>query len=283
MRRAVLIVAVVVAAAVARGQEPLPIPASKKVLVLGDTHTGNTHEALGHMMAVIDQLGRKSGLFDTYIRTDSHWINKQPIPNEARRKRVKNLDDFEAVVLMTNGQPGWTPQQKEDFLSFVRDDGKGVVVAHMALGTFYDWPEFGEMMGGYFDNHPWGNAIKARVIVEASDFPAMRHFPKTFERTEEFYVLREKPYSREKVRVLARLDPSSVDLKHPNYKRKDADLPVAMARTYGKGRTFWSNFGHTAETWDDPDIQTHYLEAIKWAMGLIPGDATPRPGPVPEP
>ena len=46
-----------------------------------------------------------------------------------------------------------------------------------------------------------------------------------------------------------------------------------MARTYGKGRTFWSNFGHAAETWDDPDIQKMYLEAIKWAMGLTPGDA----------
>ena len=45
-------------------------------------------------------------------------------------------------------------------------------------------------------------------------------------------------------------------------------FPVALARTYGKGRTFWSNFGHAAETWDDPDIQKMYLEAIKWAMGL---------------
>jgi type 1 glutamine amidotransferase len=87
--------------------------------------------------------------------------------------------------------------------------------------------------------------------------------------------LRERPYSREKVRVLAHLDPAGIDLKHPDYHRKDADLPVAMARTYGKGRTFWSNFGHTADTWDDPDIQKMYLEALKWAIGLVPGDATP--------
>jgi len=52
-------------------------------------------------------------------------------------------------------------------------------------------------------------------------------------------------------------------------------MPVALARTYGKGRTFWSNFGHAADTWDNPDIQKMYLEAIKWAMGVTPGDASP--------
>jgi chemotaxis protein histidine kinase CheA len=71
------------------------------------------------------------------------------------------------------------------------------------------------------------------------------------------------------------LDAANLDLKNPNYHRKDADLPVALARTYGKGRTFWSNFGHFAETWDDPDIQQMYFEAIKWAMGVTPGDAGP--------
>ena len=45
------------------------------------------------------------------------------------------------------------------------------------------------------------------VVVDAPDFPAMRHFAPSFTRREEFYVLREKPYSREKVRVLAHLQP----------------------------------------------------------------------------
>jgi type 1 glutamine amidotransferase len=138
------------------------------------------------------------------------------------------------------------------------------------------------MMGGYFDNHPWG-IFDGRVVVEAPDFPAMRHFGPSFTRREEFYVLRDKPYSRSSVRVLARLDAAPLDLKNPNYHRRDDDLPVALARTYGKGRTFWSNFGHAAETWDDPNIQTMYLEAIKWAMGLTSGDAVPRPGSGPKP
>lgn len=248
-------------------------PPRRKLLALGDTHTGYTHDSIGHALAVIDLLGRQSGVYDTYIRTDSQWITKQPVPPPARNAR--NLNDFDAVFLFISGEGDWTDQQKKDFVSFVKDDGKGVVGAHTGNGAFYQWAEFGEMMGGYFDNHPWG-IFDGRVIVDAPDFPAMRHFGPSFTKREEFYVLREKPYSRSIVRVLAHLDPSRLDFKTPNYHRKDRDLPVALARAYGKGRTFWSNFGHAAETWDDPDIQKMYLEAIKWAMGLTPGDASPR-------
>jgi len=249
-------------------------PARKKLLAFADTQTGYTHDSIGHALAVIDSLGRTSGAYDTYIRTDSQWITKQPVPLPARNAR--NLNDFDAVFLFISGEGTWNDQQKKDFVSFVKDDGKGVVAAHTGIAAFYDWPEFGEMMGGYFDNHPWG-VFDGRVIVEAPDFPATRHLGPSFTIREEFYALRPQPYSRRKVRVLAHLDTSTLDLKHPDYHRKDSDLPVAFARTYGKGRTFWSNFGHAAETWDDPRIQTMYLEAIKWAMGITQGNAVPEP------
>src|SRR5436309_1792185 len=115
-----------------RAQTPpaAPAPERPKILVLADTNGGNTHEALGHAMAVIDMLGHESKLWDTYIRTDSAWINKQPISKTDRARRVKNLDDFQAVVMMSNAEPPWTAQQKSDFASFVKDDGKGVVGAH---------------------------------------------------------------------------------------------------------------------------------------------------------
>ena len=246
-------------------------PARKKLLALADTHTGFTHDSIGHALAVIERLGRDSGVYDTYIRTDSQWITKQPIPAPARNTRT--LDYFDAVFLFISGEGDWTDQQKRDFLSFVKDDGKGVVGAHTGIAAFYEWPEFGELMGGYFDNHPW-NVTNGMVVVEAPDFPAMRHFPARFPAREEFYVLRDKPYSRESVRVLAHLDTAGLDLKRPEYHRNDDDIPVALAKTVGKGRTFWSVFGHAAETWDDPDVQKMYFEAIKWALGLTEGSTT---------
>ena len=36
-------------------------PPRKRLLALGDTHTGYTHDSIGHALAVIDHLGRQSG------------------------------------------------------------------------------------------------------------------------------------------------------------------------------------------------------------------------------
>lgn len=275
--RQFLIVAAIAGAVTSIGMaEPVPsaqMPVRKRVLAIGDTQTGFTHDSISHALSVVNHLGRDTGLWDTFIRTDSQWLTKQPVPAPARNART--LDHFDAVFLFVSGEGNLSDEQKRDFVSFVRDDGKGVVAAHSGNAAFYEWSEYGEMLGGYFDNHPW-NVVEARVRVEAPDFPAMRHFPSTFTRTEEYYVLRSSPYSRDTVRVLASLDPASLELQHPDLRRTDNDFPVAMARTWGKGRTFWSVFGHAPDTWDDPGIQTMYLEAIKWALGLTEGDATPR-------
>ncbi len=48
---------------------------------------------------------------------------------------------------------------------------------------------------------------------------------------------------------------------------------------YGKGRVYYSTLGHVTENWDKPEMQTMYVEAIKWAMGLVDADVTPRPVP----
>jgi type 1 glutamine amidotransferase len=133
------------------------------------------------------------------------------------------------------------------------------------------------MMGAYFDNHPWGQFM-APIIVEDPDFPAMKDFPRTFLMMDEIYQP-SKEFSREKVRVLARLDENKIDLNHQGVKRTDKDFAVAWVKTYGKGRVFYSTFGHREEVYDRPDIQTMYREATKWAMKLTDGDATPRPRP----
>jgi type 1 glutamine amidotransferase len=159
-------------------------------------------------------------------------------------------------------------------LSFVREDGKGFVAAHSGATAFFSWPEFGEMLGGRFDEHPWG-VTNATVIVDDPQFPAMTKFPRQSVFHDEHYQL--KGFSRGKLRVLAHLDASKLDLHAPLVHRTDADFPVAWAKTFGKGRVFYSTLGHEDVAWDNPVIQQMYYQAIRWALGLVPGDATPRP------
>jgi len=80
------------------------------------------------------------------------------------------------------------------------------------------------------------------------------------------------------VRVLLRLDVSKMP-PNDEVHRTDGDFPLVWAKTYGKGRVFYSALGHAASTWDNRDVAQMYFEAIKWALGLTEADATPRPLP----
>jgi type 1 glutamine amidotransferase len=256
--------AILVVAIAAWSQEP---PKRKKLLAIGQSN-GFQHDAVSHGLATVWKIGQESGLWDTYIRTDTQLITKKKLPNNA-----KNLDYFDAIIFYTTLELDLNADQKADLLSFVKDDGKGFLGTHSATDTFYQWPEYGEMIGGYFDDHPWHQ--KVRVNVEDRKFPATEHFPKSFEITDEIYQF--KNFSRDRVRVLMSIDTSSVDLTKKNVHRTDKDFAVTWVRNYGKGRVFYSSLGHREEVWNRPDVQKMWLEAVKWAMGITQGDATPRP------
>jgi uncharacterized protein len=253
-----------------------PPPARKRVLAWGDASTAYQHDSISHALATIERLGRESGAFDTYIRTDSQLITKQAIPAPARNTR--NLNYFDAIFFIGVGD-NLNPQQKKDLLSFIHDDGKGFVGAHTGDDAFYEWPEFAEMIGGWFDNHPW-NQFDAPVIVEEPAFPAMKPLPLTFTIRDEIYE--HKNFDRAKVRVLASLDSSKLDYSRPNITRKDHDFPVAWAKMYGNGRVFYSTFGHSDQVWDNPMIQKMYLEAVRWALRQTGDDVTPGPATPPQ-
>ena len=261
-----------------------PYEGHKKILIVGDLHTGNqiAHDAVSHAMATLERLGRDSGAYIAFIRTDTELVTKGEVwgtgdyaKGGKRQARGRNLDYFDAVVFYTNGETEMNEQQKRDLLAFVHDDGKGFVAVHTATASFYRWPEYGEMVGGYFDDHPW-NVFDAPVVVERPDFPAVKHLPRELILRDEMYQYR-SPYSRERVDVLARLDESKLDLKNPRVKRTDHDFPVAWVKNYGKGRVFSSTLGHPDAAWDDPRVQTLYLEGIKWVLRLTDAEVRPHP------
>jgi uncharacterized protein len=269
MRLAALVFAALLLAPAAAPQ-PAPPKPKKHLLCIGQVK-GYQHDAVSQGFATLWKLGQESGLWDTYIRTDTELITKKKLGGNA-----KNLDYFDAIAFYTTGEIDLDDSQKAALIEFVKVDGKGFLGIHSATDTLYKWPEYGEMVGGYFDQHPW-NTFQAPIIVEDQDSPFARHLPKTFTVYDEIYQA--KNYSRDNVRVIMRLDESKLDLNNKNVHRADKDFAVAWLKNYGKGRVFYSTFGHTNESWDRPDIQKMWLEATKWCMGLISADATPRPKP----
>jgi len=236
----------------------------KKLLAIGMSK-GFQHDSVSDALATMYKLGKDSGLWDTYIRTDTELITKKKLEGNA-----KNLDFFDAIFFMTTGELPMDDEQKAALISFVRDDGKGFLGAHNATDTFYQWAEYGEMIGGYFDGHPW-NTFKAPIKLDDPNFSAVKHFPPTFEITDEIYQT--KQFAPDKVRVLMSLDTSKVDMKRKGVKYDF--IPITWVKNYGKGRVFYCGLGHPPEVWSRPDIQKMWTEAVKWSMGLIPGDTTP--------
>ena len=253
-----------------KGPSALPPNRVGHVLVISQTK-GFQHDSVPDAMAAVYDMGHSTRLWETTMRTDTELLTK----TDTKEMNRKSLNYFDVVVFgSTTGELDLTDAQKADLLSFVKEDGKGFVGIHAALDTNYKWPEYGEMIGGYFDQHPWFT-FNAPIILEDPSFPAVRHFPKAFVKRDEIY--QPKAWSRDKVNVLLRLDESKLDYNNPRVHRTDRDFAVAWSKMYGNGRVFYSTLGHTKEAWDDPDIRTMYFEAIKWTMGMTEGSMASHP------
>jgi uncharacterized protein len=248
----------------------------KAVLAWADTRNGIAqHESVSHALAVMERLGYESGTYDLFIRTDSSVVSKHPTMTDGKpASGGPSLANVDAIFFLGHRDVQLDAAQKADLLSFVRDEGKGFVASHTALTAFESWPEFGELLGGRYDGHPW-NTTYGTIVNEDPAFPATKHFAPSFAFTDEFYQAKE--FSRDKSRVLLRLDASKLPANAEFHGTAESGMPIAWARIYGKGRVFYSSLGHASSTWDNPDVYRMYFEALKWSLGLTDGDATPRP------
>jgi hypothetical protein len=145
-----------------------PVPHAKQihlkhVLVIGQTK-GFEHDSISAAMAAIYNMGKESGLWETTLRTDTELLTKKDLGRNTR-----NLGYFDLIVFTsTTGELDMDAAQKQDMLSFIKEDGKGFVGIHAALDTNYNWPEYGEMIGGWFDQHPW-STFNAPILNEDPD------------------------------------------------------------------------------------------------------------------
>ena len=241
----------------------------KVLLAWADTRNGIAqHDFTSHALAIVERLGYESGLWDTFIRTDSNIVANTAFKTDGTpASGGPSLSNVDGIFFLGHREVDITQKQREELLAFVRN-GHGFVAAHTGLTAFESWPEFGEMIGAQYEGHAYTGP--AKVINEEASFPIVKHLPAQFDYTDEFY--RAKTFSRDKIDVLLRLDPMSVP---GTAVEKNGDYPLAWAKKYGNGRVFYGSFSHATELWDRRDIQLMYLEAIKWSLGLT--DAEPVP------
>jgi type 1 glutamine amidotransferase len=230
----------------------------KRVLFL--THSaGFRHGSIEVARRVMAEVAQRSGKLDVVSTEDLTLLAPE------------RLREFDVLFFFTSGELALTPEQKSGLLEFVRE-GKGFGGAHSATDTLYTWPEYGDLIGGYFDGHPWTQ--EAGVDIEDPDHPASRHLAPSFRILEEFYQFRS--WSRESVRVLMTLDTTTIDPAAQGVNRTDGDFALAWVRQFGRGRVFYTALGHFDETWLHPGFQKTLEQALLWLSREVDGDAAPR-------
>jgi uncharacterized protein len=218
--------------------------------ILYVTHSaGFRHDVIPTSRAVLKQLGEASRAFRITTTEDVSALT------------AENLRHYAAVMFFTTGELPISDAQKAALLTFVRS-GRGFLGVHSATDTFYMWPEYGKLIGGYFNEHPWHQKVTIDVAEPAS--PLVGFLAPSFAVDDEIYQIR--AFDAQTSRILLRLDPASVDLDAPNVHRQDYGWPLAWTRSFGRGRVFYTALGHEEGVWRDPRYQQMLTNAILWTI-----------------
>jgi len=214
---------------------------------------GYRHEVIPVSVAVMKQLGVMPPRFEITESQDVAVFT------------ADNLRRFGAVMFFTTGELPMSDAQKQALTEYVHAGG-GFIGVHSATDTFYQWPEYGKLIGGYFDQHPWHQDVRVN-IADPID-PLTTGVPSSIALNDEIYQIRD--FDAAGSHVLLRLDPSSVDLSQPDVHRQPYGWPLAWTRSYGAGRVFYTALGHEAGVWRDARFQALLRNAVGWALGKSP-------------
>jgi putative membrane-bound dehydrogenase-like protein len=163
----------------------------------------------------------------------------------------KILAGYDGLVIYAN-QEKITPEQENALLEYV-EGGKGLVALHCASFCFLNSPKYIALVGGQFQRHGTGVVETARTN---DDHPILKDF-RSFKSWDETYV-HTKHNDKDRI-VLETRD------------EKGKPEPWTWVRTQGKGRVFYTAWGHDGRTWTNPGFHNLVERGIRWATG---GDPT---------
>ncbi|HYG41244.1 MAG TPA: ThuA domain-containing protein [Cytophagales bacterium] len=222
-----------------------------RVLVFSKT-AGFRHESIPAGIEAIKKLGIKNGFsVDT--------------TENASAFHEENLEKYNAVIFLNTTGDVLNKQQQNDFERFIQAGG-GFVGIHAATDTEYDWPWFGKMVGAYFNGHPSNPNVQNGVFhVVDKNHPSTDSLPETWERKDEFYNFKD---INPDLKVVV-----TIDEKSYQGGTNGDNHPMSWYHEFEGGRVFYTNMGHTNETFSEPLFLKHLSGGINYVLGE--GDREP--------
>ncbi|MFN7812723.1 MAG: ThuA domain-containing protein [Planctomycetia bacterium] len=256
------------AAAVETAEPPAPL---KRLLLVSVTR-GFRHSSIPVAEAEIEALGRGQARFHLDVLRGSVEQGKEP-DEELKARFAKafapeTLAAFDGVIFAST--TGELPIPNLDgFLDWIRS-GKAFIGFHAASDTLKSSDAYCEMIGGHFEGHPWNAPQEHGFVVHEPQHRLAGMFAERFRFKDEIYRY-DRRFKPENVRVLISIDMQASKPQEPYH------VPVSWIRDYGKGRVFYTNFGHNEATWQDPVFRSHAIQGIGWALARFDAPAAPNP------
>ena len=260
-------------------QSPSVTPIHKRKILVFNLHIKNGERVRGHKSIpytnyALHRMSETTGAFELHFSENVEDLSRDV------------LDHYDAVAFVnTGGVLTEDKQLQKDLLDYLFEGG-GFLGLHAAGATFCQWPkydyfpEYGEMLGGWENGgHPWRPDESFVVAIEEPDHPLNESFNgEDFEISDEVFQF-DDPYSRNRQRILVKVHPTLSNWdpsRHILQKRlKDKDVALSWIKRYGRGRVFYTSFGHNEHTAWNPKLLKHYLDAIQYVVGDLPAPEIP--------
>ncbi len=213
-----------------------------RILIFTKT-AGYHHGSIAAGVAAMMKLGRENQ-FDTDTTSDASRIVED------------SLRQYAAVIFLNTTGNLLNNYQEADFERYIQAGG-GYVGIHAAADAGYDWRWYGRLVGAYFNGHPEQQEAIVKTVDPDND--ATRFLPSRWKRKDEWYNF--KQISSD-IHVLL-----SIDEKSYQGGTNGNNHPLSWYHQFDGGRSWYTELGHTEESYSDPLYLKHILAGIKYAIG----------------
>jgi type 1 glutamine amidotransferase len=173
---------------------------------------------------------------------------------------VFNNNDLKkyAAILFLNTTGNVLNEEEQTAMETYIHNGGGFMGIHAATDTEYDWPWYNKLVGAWFTSHPKQQNATLQIVDRDND--ATRHLDETWVRWDEWYNFKDL---NPDVHVLIKID------EHSYEGGKNGDNhPMCWYHNFEGGRAFYTELGHTKESYADPVYLQHVLGGLRYAMNI---------------
>jgi type 1 glutamine amidotransferase len=266
--------------------KPFVVPEHPRRVLILCRAVGWVHSSIPLAAKMVEDLGDKTGAWSATITYDAAAIN------------AENLKQYDAVFLdNTTGEflddpndKGATEMRRQALLDFVKG-GKGLAGIHAASDSYHKpapapagqvgtWPEFNEMIGGFFKFH-WTYPTLIPVKIDDPESPLNSMYPPGgYVLVDETYTFAQDSFSRKRVHVLTSINYKKMSAEDKarepaDTRRTDGDYALSYIQRVGNGRVFYEANGHDEKMYFQRPFLLHILAGIQYVIGDLKADDSP--------